>query len=627
MGELFLPPDPFSPTWCFHHARGCAHQSERNHVFQQRSLVLLIAAVVGSANIQAVETTAPVIVTATRTEQAVDRALASVVLIDRQTIEQSQARDAAELLRRHAGIDIARNGGPGQNVSVFIRGAESNQTLVLLDGVKLNPGTIGTAALQNIDPTMIERIEIVKGPRSTLYGSDAIGGVINIITRRPDQARSAQFSATAGSHDTRELTANVGAREGIWRFGADLATQDTDGFPTRTTATQDRGYDNVAYNLNAGAAFGATDIELRRWQSTGTTEYFDFFLAPVDQDYDNSVTALRVEQEVSSLWTTLATLSQMQDDITQNQSADFVRTRRNSLDWQNDLALDMQLLTAGVTLWRESTDALSYGTPYASDTDINEVYLQDDIDLGAQQVLLGVRNTDHEDFGNQLSWNAGYGLDITQRDQLYANAGTAFRAPDADDRFGFIGNPDLDPETSRTLELGLRHRFADTLKGSVSVFDTRIDDLIEPNATFTRMENIEEARIQGIEAGAEYRDTRWDAQVSAILQNPRNETDDEWLARRARRSLTGGIGYRFDRARVGAELVAAGARKDSPYSTVVNGGYGLLNLLAETRLSTDFTLAARLENALDKNYALADTYRTSGRAFFVTLRYTPFGKQ
>ncbi|MBI5460939.1 MAG: TonB-dependent receptor [Gammaproteobacteria bacterium] len=602
-------------------------------MFQQRPIVLCIAAAVGtvigsgSLNSQAAETTAPVIVTATRTEQPADHALASVAVIDRQTIEQSQAHDAAELLRQYAGIDVARNGGPGQTTSVFIRGAESNHTLVLLDGVKLNPGTIGTAALQNIDPAVIERIEIVKGPRSTLYGSDAIGGVINIVTRRPEQARSAQFSATAGSHDTRELTANVGAREGIWRFGADLATQDTDGFPTRTTATQDRGYDNVAYNLSAGVELGATDIELRRWQSTGSTEYFDFFLAPVDQDYDNQVTALRVEQEVSSLWTTQATLSRMQDEITQNQSTDFVRTRRNSLDWQNDIALDAHLLTAGITLWRESTDALSYGTPYASDTDINEAYLQDNIDLGAQQLLFGIRHTDHEDFGTHLTWNAGYGLDITERDQVYANAGTAFRAPDADDRFGFIGNPDLDPETSRTLELGLRHRFADTLKGSVSLFDTRIDDLIEPNAAFTRMENIEEARIRGIEAGAEYRDTQWDAHVSAILQNPRNETDDAWLARRARRGFTGGIGYRFDQSRVGAELVAAGARKDSPYSTVVNGGYGTLDLLAETRLSKDFTLAARMENALDKDYALADTYRTSGRAFFLTLRYTPFGAQ
>jgi vitamin B12 transporter len=614
-------------------ARVCAQHRGTLLMHHRPCHILLAIALAGLLPpLQAVETTAPVVVTATRTAASLDATLASAIVIDRATIEQSQARDVGELLRRHAGIDVVRSGGPGQATSVFIRGAESNHTLVLIDGVKINPGTIGIPSLQFIHPQMIERIEVVKGPRSTLYGSDAIGGVINIITRRPEQARSAQISATAGMYDTRELAVNVGAREGIWRIGADLAIQDTDGFPTRTDTFQDRGYDNIAYNLSVGARLGATDVELRRWQATGTVEYFATqydpdtwaaFLAPVDQDFDNQTTALQVEHAMTASWLTRATLSTMQDEITQNQGNDFLRTRRHSLDWQNNLELGRHLLTGGITLWREKTATISYGAGFDEDTDINEIYLQDEMEFGAHQFLAGIRHTDHENFGTHTTWNLGYGLALSDNSHLFASAGTAFRAPDATDRFGYAGNPQLEAETSRSLEVGVRHRFNASTRGSLSLFDTRIDDLIEPNADFSLMENIQKARIRGLEIALHHTAGRWDTQLETSFQHPRNESRDEWLPRRARNSLTGRVGYRFGNSRLGAELLAAGKRKDSSYSDTVNAGYGIFNLLAETRLAPEFKLGARVENLFDREYSVADGYRTADRSFFLTLQYQP----
>ena len=223
------------------------------------------------------------VVTATRSEQALERTLAPILVIDREEIELSEALDVADLLRFHAGLEIARNGGPGQATSVFVRGTDSNQVLVLVDGIKINPGTIGGAPFQNIRPEMIQRIEVVKGPRSSLYGSDAIGGVINIITRTADDT---QFSAGAGggrynSWDASASFSASGKRGGV---RAMFSRFDTDGFPTRTNSNIERGYDNDTIQLGADTTLGQLGLSTNVWQSTGTSEYLDFFGAPLSQD-------------------------------------------------------------------------------------------------------------------------------------------------------------------------------------------------------------------------------------------------------------------------------------------------------------------------------------------------------
>src|SRR3954469_6805188 len=214
------------------------------------------------------------IVTATRTPVALDAVGAPVIVITRQDIERSLASDVSEILQGQAGLEIARNGGPGQTTSLFTRGTESNHTVVLIDGVRINPGTIGGAALQNIAPESLERIEIVKGPRSSLYGTDAIGGVVQLFTRGAAKD-GASAGATFGSDSTQQVFGDAALSAGEqWKFGLGGSYAESEGMPTFVADDLDRGYRNVTGR--AFAEFAATDtlkFRARGWRAAGLTEY------------------------------------------------------------------------------------------------------------------------------------------------------------------------------------------------------------------------------------------------------------------------------------------------------------------------------------------------------------------
>ncbi|MCC6302951.1 MAG: TonB-dependent receptor [Gammaproteobacteria bacterium] len=591
----------------------------------KRSLFCLgggLFACLSSSVIAAAEQAPPVIVSATRTAQIADEALAPVIVITREEIERSQATDVADLLRFHAGMDIGRNGGPGQPTSLFLRGTDSNHTLVLIDGVRMNPGTIGGAAINNLNPALIERIEVVKGPRSTLYGSDAIGGVINIITRGAPQGARLEATVGTGSFGTRELGGAATYRDGDRRIGLEIAGQDTDGYAPRSDSDLESGYDNTSVKAFAGARLGAVDAELSHFQAGGKVEYLDFFLTPIDQDYENAVTALDLRAEPAAGWASHLQLSRAIDEIDQNQSADYAHTERLTLDWQNDVQLgEAQLLTAGLQLSREDVAALSFGTLFDESTDVNALYLQDAIEHGAHRWLLAARHTDHETFGGNTTWDLEYGYQLSDATRLTAAAGTAFRAPDGTDRFGFGGNPDLDPEEARNLELGLHHTLTPRQIVTLSAFQNDIDDLIEFDFGTSQMINVGEARIRGVEAGYRFTGEHWRARVEAIAQDPENTLTGDPLPRRARHSLTSSASYDIGRYRLGADLLLTGERKDSDFTDTVMGGYGLMNLTAAVRLGAQWTLRGRVENLFDKEYVIADGYNTAERSYLLQLSW------
>ena len=287
-----------------------------------------------------------VVVTATRTPTPIEEVLASVVVIDRDEIERSLAGDAGDLLRFHAGLDIARTGGPGQTTSLFIRGAESNHTLVMVDGVRINPGTIGQPGLQNLAPELIERIEVVKGPRSALYGTDAIGGVVNVITRRGSlDGWSAQLGY--GDYDTREASVIGGVAGDAGSLDLGLSWIDSAGFPTRSDDTVDRGFDNLSLTMGGNTSVGAVDLTARLWHAEGNTEYSDFFLTPVDQDFDNSAASLKGAVATGDQGRLTVTAAYMKDEIRQNQSPDFLETRPPDARRAAGLARERSALALG----------------------------------------------------------------------------------------------------------------------------------------------------------------------------------------------------------------------------------------------------------------------------------------
>ena len=568
----------------------------------------------------------PVVVTATRTESPMDKVLASVDIISGAELRRQPAADLGDLLRMRAGVEVARLGGPGQQTSLFLRGTESNHVLVLIDGVRINPGTIGSAAIQNIAPELVERVEIVKGPRSTLYGSDALGGVINVITRR-GAASGASVQAGVGRYDSRSasLNAGIGGARGDASLG--ISWVNSDGFPTRSGDSTDRGYENLSLTAAARRDLAGVELGLRAWHAEGTSEYSDFFVTPVDQDFENSAFALTAGFAPAESWRSAVTVSHVLDELEQNQGADFLRTRRWQLDWQNDIAAsENHALTAGMIWQDEDADAESFGLPYAADTMTRQFYLQDQMSFGAAAILLAAGHTDHETFGGHVTWNAEFGFALGDATMLTLAAGRAFRAPDATDLYGFGGNAALDPERSQSYEASLRHDTVGGHRFSFTLFRNEIDDLIEFVVTdFETFEgenrNVERARIDGLEASWRYDGERWAARATATLQDPRDLVTDQRLLRRAEENFTLAVSRRFGAHEIAVDLLYAGDREDFGFPQIRMPAYWLANLSASVVVNERWTLLARMENLLDQDYELARGFNTMGRSLFVAVRH------
>jgi vitamin B12 transporter len=597
-----------------------------------------VAAVLVSFVVNAQDELEETVVTATRTPVPLDAVGSPVIIITRNDIERSLASDVSELLQGHAGLEIARNGGPGQTTSLFTRGTDSNHTVVLVDGVRINPGTIGGAALQNIAPESIERIEIVKGPRSSLYGTDAIGGVVQLFTRGAAQ-EGFSSGVTFGSDDTRQLFGDGAFAAGEqWRFGLGGSYAESEGIPVFVASSSDRGYRNVTGRLSAEFSASETfTVRARAWRAVGRTEYAtrDFFSGEFldrSSDFQTSVYSAEGEYRGDSGLGLRLTASRAVDDLDQNQANfagfDFAHTSRGSLDAQVDLPeLANHALTFGVLLSDEDTEAMSFGTGFDENTAVRQAFVQDQFEIGRVSSRLAVGHVDHETFGSELTWNAELGVGFDTGTRVTLSGGKAFRAPDATDRFGFGGNPDLRPEVSRQVELTLRQKFGERQQLTLSAFDNRIRDLINYVVldfdTFDgENRNIDRARIKGVELGWSFTGEAWRARAELTLQDPRDEGLDERLLRRSREALTVAVNRDVGALDLGLDVVALGNRKDVGFPAVTLDSYTLVNATLRYRLTPALALQGRFENLFDESYAFAEGYRTEGRAYTIGVRYS-----
>ena len=613
--------------------------------FRHTQLTLAVAATLSTSLVSTVafaqDDMDETVVTATRTPVALDAVGAPVIVISRDDIERSLASDVSELLQVHAGMEIARNGGPGQTTSLFTRGTDSNHTVVLIDGVRINPGTIGGAALQNIAPESIERIEVVKGPRSSLYGTDAIGGVVQLFTRGAAK-EGASAGATFGSNNTQQVFGDVALTPGEKsRLGFGGSYAESDGMPVFVEDDTDRGYRNVTGR--ASYEYDATDsitLRTRGWYTSGRTEYSaqtfsDPPYAAVSQDFENGVASAEIEYRNAEGFGVRGTVSHALDNIEQLQAGfgpaefDYAKTARTNLDVQVDLArVGTHAFTFGLLHSDENTRAQSFGTVIDEDTRVTQAFVQDQFEMGRVTSRLALGGVDHETFGSELTWNAEFGTSFGKGTRVTLSGGTAFRAPDSTDRFGFGGNPDLDPEVSTQFELSIRQKLGDRHQLSVSAFDNHVEDLIEyviiDFDTFDgQNQNIEKAHIQGVELGYHFTGEAWRARAELTLQDPRDETTDERLLRRSREALVVAVNRDVGPLDVGVDIAAIGDRKDFGFpENVTLDSYTLVNATLRYRVNDALTFQGRVENLFDEDYTLADGYRTEGLSYTVGVRYS-----
>jgi vitamin B12 transporter len=402
-------------------------------------------------------------------------------------------------------------------------------------------------------------------------------------------------------------------------FGVTLNWQRTDGYAPRVDSDIERGYDNLSANLYAARRFGDNEFSFRHWQTEGNVEYLDFFLAPVDQDFRTTTTAAQLDNKWSDKGVSKFIASFMQDDITQQQSDDFVRSERISLDWQYSHSLASHTVTAGLYAIDEVAESLSWGSGFDEDTAVRAAFLQDQWSKGRHRSFLALRFTDHETFGNHTTWNAEYAFDVNDAWTLTAGIGHAFRAPDATDRFGFGGSPDLLPELADEAQFGLRFSPGTRHRFDIELYRNDIDDLIEFDLQSFTLQNIAAAEIRGAQIAYEYRGEKLVFRAEAVTQKTDNADTGERLLRRAEKSASLSLTRNIGEHRVGLSVFASGERED--FGGVRLDGYVLTDLAAQFRLSNTWVLHIRIHNLLDKEYQTAADFRMPERSGFVELKY------
>ena len=351
---------------------------------------------------------------------------------------------------------------------------------------------------------------------------------------------------------------------------------------------------------------------------------------PAAERFGNRVAALQADVRVADGWRSSLTLSQAEDRLEQLQSPDYVRTVRPEVDWHNVVTVDRHnRLSFGLRDDRERVDASSYGSYLQQSKTVAYGYLQDEARYGSSHVIAAVNYLHDDVFGERFNWNFEYGYDLSTGTRLIASAGTAFHAPTANDRYGFGGNPDLQPEKAQNYEIGVQQRLGAHQRASLRLFRNDVRDLIEvlavPGQPYVYLaRNVAHSRNEGLQLGWRYADRRWHARVDGIWQDPRNRDSHSLLLRRARLSLSARLTRRLGRFDLGAAFYAAGRRYDIDAvsgAPTTDGGYALLDLLAGARIAHGLRLDLRLDNVLNKHYQSAAGYNQPGSAAYATLRY------
>ena len=592
-------------------------------------LTVLVSSLAGTSPSWSAEAAPQVVVTANRVAQPTDKVIADLVVIDAEQIARAGPIGLAELLQRHAGAELSSTGGPGQVSGVFLRGTNTNHVVVLIDGVRVNSSTTGTTALEHLPLAQIDRIEVLRGPASSLYGSDAIGGVIQIFTRAPDGITA---SLNGGSDQRGEVRAGVGGTTGDWAWSLNAGALEVRSF-SATNSSHPFSYnpdDDPYRNKNANGALQWRWAEGHRVSLRGTTSnattHFD--AGPGSDDINQQrlgSLAIESQDRFTDVWRSTLRLARGSDHSgTTGAFPSTFDTDQDQATWQNDLTLGSTTnLSAGAEWRRERVTSDTAYTQTSRTT--SSLFVAAQHALGPVELEESLRSDHNSQFGTHTTGRIGAGWSFAPDWRVTGAAGTAFRAPTFNDlyfptQFGFSGNPNLEPERSRGFDAALRYRSGGTTV-SLAAFDNHIDDLIAVDPTFSTVINVNRARIHGTTLTASQQWGVWRADLEWTHQSPRDADTGNLLVRRAQDHGRAGLAYDAGVWQVGGDVVASSERFDSAANTPASrmGGYGLLSLYASWSVTRGFTLGARVLNATDKRYEIAQGYNTAPRQYLLTL--------
>lgn len=577
----------------------------------------------------------PVVVTANRTAQPLSDVLADISVVDRATIERSGVTGVADVLARLPGIEFARNGGPTAATSVFVRGNENRHTAVYIDGVRFDSQTTGGPVWEQIPLDQIERIEVLRGPAAAVYGSDAIAGVVQVFTKRGQGPAQPTAALTVGSYRTSLAQAGLSGSADAFDYALSASQGQSKGFDARTAAVaghnpDDDGWRRTSGNARVGYQINAEHRVDASILASNLRSDFDGFMPGLDDRSDYTLRSGNLAWQ--GRWNDDATtrLQLGQTASTYEAQPDFYRsetTLRNITLLHEQRVGDNQF---NATLERREDELLNPATVFAPTLEAkqhqNAIGLGWRADFGAQALQAHVRHDDDSEFGGKTTGSLAWGWGFAPQWRVTAAAATSFFAPTLYQRFSQFGNPDLQPEDGRNLELGLRWAANDS-QASLAGWRSRVTNLINfgpPGPcvdAFGCYVNVGRAQLNGVTLAARTLLGGITLRGSVDWHDPRNADTDKLLPRRAQQLATLGAQTQWSGWTFAADMQAAGARWDNPANTQRLGGYALFNLFAGKQLMPGLVLEGRIDNVGDKDYELATGYAMPGRNGQLTLRW------
>ncbi len=581
-----------------------------------------------------------VVVTATRTAQTIDETLAPVTIITQEEIEKSGATDIVNLLRGRAGINFVNQGGAGKVSNIYMRGTNSDHILVLIDGLRIGSATNGNLPLQHISIDQIERIEIVRGPRSAIYGSNAIGGVIQIFTKTPKDDLERTASVSYGSNDTKKASAGIAGKSGSIGYQLNVSRQETDGFNANPASTYAVNKDNDSYEETSFSGKiekefpGNNKIGFNWFRTEGTNHYDDgsTWSAPSNDAHSDIVQqtlGLSIHQQLGENWNSLIKVGNSQDrSKAYDNNPGHFDTKRDLFSWQNTFFTDPNSqFTTGFDYQNDKVDS---STDYAEkERDEKAVFGEYQTTLFDQHdFLFALRHTDNEQFGKHNTGNVEWGYNLPKNMRATAGYGKAFKAPTFNDLYypldswGYQGNKDIKPEYSKSKEIGISGKQS-SIYWQFSVFQTKVDNLINWDNTIKQPINIGKAEMKGNEVELASSMDKWNWMASLSLVRAKDQETERYLQNRAQKTFRFDLDRNFGKYTFGSSIYGQSHSYGDSANTNQQrlSGFTVVDLRMDYRLDKRTILQTRINNLFDREYSTAYGYASPGREATIGVRY------